>query len=568
MQLHTFVFRYSFLILLGVIFFSACGPGTPRDKHIIADPDKMDQNTAENIRVALDFSLQNNGKVDDSLLLVQPGIVSDFYKTRDYSPIWCSKEKWEPLADSLYDFIINARLSGLYPNDYFGQKLKLLKDKLDHDSLQRMDAALWTRADLMFTDGFMHIIRDLKQGRLKTDSLTLSKDSSLDNNFYTGNLKTLLANQQFTSLLNSLEPRHKGYWELKKGIPAFLDSMDNKTYTYIKYPYKKGDSRDSTTFVRSLRQRLQEAGVMEISAAMPDTAQLKAALKKIQQQKGLTADGKISTALIRSLNTSDAERFKRIAITLDRYKQLPEKMPEKYIWVNLPGYYLRVMDHDTLALESKIICGKPDTRTPLLTSRITDMVTYPTWTVPTSIIVKSYLPKLKNNPNYISKIGLKLMNNKGESVDPSSISWSKYSRGIPFKVMQASGDNNALGIFKFNFNNPYAVYLHDTNQRYLFKNSVRALSHGCVRVQEWEKLAFYISKNDSINSPNRENLKYNTDSIRHWIARKVNRRIDVRNQVPLFIRYFSCEGKQGKIQFYDDIYGEDRLLREKYFANK
>jgi murein L,D-transpeptidase YcbB/YkuD len=83
--------------------------------------------------------------------------------------------------------------------------------------------------------------------------------------------------------------------------------------------------------------------------------------------------------------------------------------------------------------------------------------------------------------------------------------------------MQGSGDNNALGVMKFNFNNPYAVYLHDTNQRYLFKNSFRALSHGCVRVQDWEKLAFYIARNDSIHNPK---VKYNTDSIRNWIAAK------------------------------------------------
>jgi murein L,D-transpeptidase YcbB/YkuD len=268
------------------------------------------------------------------------------------------------------------------------------------------------------------------------------------------------------------------------------------------------------------------------------------------------------------MNTSDAERFKRIAITLDRYKQLPDTMPEKYIWVNLPAYYLWVIDHDTIALESKVICGKPDTRTPLLNSEITDMVTYPTWTVPTSIIAKQYLPRLKTNPGYLAKLGLKLVNSKGETVDAYSVNWSKYSKGIPFKVMQNSGDNNALGIFKFNFNNPYAVYLHDTNQRYLFKNGARALSHGCVRVQDWQQLAFYIARNDSMNITSPAALKYNTDSIKNWIANKQHRSIYVKNRIPIFIRYFSCEGKDGKIKFYDDIYGEDKVMREKYFADK
>ena len=78
----------------------------------------------------------------------------------------------------------------------------------------------------------------------------------------------------------------------------------------------------------------------------------------------------------------------------------------------------------------------------------------------------------------------------------------------------------------------------------------------------------FIARNDSINSTQRDSLKYTTDSIRNWIAHKERKRIDVKNHIPLFIRYFSCEGKDGKVLFYDDIYGEDKILREKYFAGK
>ena len=247
---------------------------------------------------------------------------------------------------------------------------------------------------------------------------------------------------------------------------------------------------------------------------------------------------------------------------------LPDSMPEKFVWVNLPGYYLQVWDHDTIAFTSKIICGKAETRTPLLTSTISDMVTYPTWTVPTSIIAKQYLPKLKLNPNYLAKIGLKLVTEKGVDVDPATIKWSKYKKGIPFKVIQNSGDDNALGVIKFNFNNPFAVYLHDTNQRYLFKNSKRAFSHGCVRVQEWQKLAVFIAENDSINLKPGDQLLYNTDSIFTWIAAKKHQRINVKNELRLFITYYSCEAKDGKIKFYEDIYGDDKELREKYFNDK
>ena len=556
------------IIILCLFIISCNGSGAPKDKQIVKDPEHMDKKTAENITAVLEFAMKNNGKVDDSIRLNLWDIVNSFYSSTDYQPVWSSKEKWEPLADSLYNLITNAELEGLFPKDYHFKNLQSLKNKLDTDSLTRMDAALWTRADLMFTDAFMRLIKDLKQGRLQHDSITISKDSAAGTDFFIQNLNSLIEKKQFTALLNSVQPANKGYWELKKGIKRFLDSMDRRTYTYITYPYKKGDAKDSLFFIKIFQKRLNESGAITFTNKLPDSVQLDEAVKKYQKQKGVKADGKISASLIKIINTSDVERFKRIAITLDRYKQLPKKMPEKYIWVNLPGYYLWVIDHDTVALESKVICGKPDTRTPLLNSVITDMVTYPTWTVPTSIIAKQYLPKLKNNPGYLAKLGLKLVNGKGETIDGYSVNWSKYTKGIPFKVMQGSGDNNALGIFKFNFNNPYAVYLHDTNQRYLFKNASRALSHGCVRVQEWEKLAFYIARNDSVNNRSADTLKYNTDSIKNWIANKERHRIDVKNKIPIYIRYFSCEGKDGKIKFYDDIYGEDKVLREKYFTDK
>lgn len=558
------------LIIL-CLFILACNSNNKeqvKDKQIVTNPNKIDAVTTDNIKTAIEFAMANAGKIDDTIKLQMVKAVDAFYKTTEYEPIWSKKEKWQPLADTLFNFIQNAELQGLFPKDYHNKNLQSLKNTLDKDSLKRMDAVLWSKVDMMLTDGFMHLVYDLKHGRLQADSLSLNKDSVLAETFFAATLKKVIDKNEFTKTLNEIQPKHKGYWALKSGIKHFLDSMDRRVYTYVTYPYKKGDVKDSSFFIKTLQKRLAESNCFDFTNKMPDSAQLSNAVKKYQKNKGLKADGTISSALIKTLNVSDAERFKRVAITLDRYKQMPEEMPKKFIWVNLPSFYLQVWDNDTLALESKVICGKPDTRTPLLTSKITDMVTYPTWTVPTSIIAKQYLPKLKNNPNYLSRLGLRLVNGKGETISGSSVNWSKYSKGIPYKVMQGSGDNNALGVFKFNFNNPYAVYLHDTNQRYLFKNASRALSHGCVRVQEWEKLAFYISRNDSVNLKTGDTLRYNTDSIKNWIAQKEHHRLDVKNQIPVYIRYFSCEGKDGKIKFYDDIYGEDKILREKYFATK
>jgi murein L,D-transpeptidase YcbB/YkuD len=113
---------------------------------------------------------------------------------------------------------------------------------------------------------------------------------------------------------------------------------------------------------------------------------------------------------------------------------------------------------------------------------------------------------------------------------------------------------------KFNFRNKYEVYLHDTNARGLFARSNRALSHGCVRVQQWSKLANYLAHSDSI--------RYPRDTIAAWLKRQEKHTVVISEKIPVYIRYFTCSADEGKIKFFDDIYADDKLLRERNFAGR
>ncbi len=415
------------------------------------------------------------------------------------------------------------------------------------------------KADIMFTDAYMSMAKDLSLGRLSRDSVTLRNDSALNDTFFLNNFKQALAQKNIRGLLEQLEPTLRGYDSLKAAIPQFLDSAKFVQTTYITYPNK-----DSVVLMGQVEKRLAELGFTDES----DTASLKKIIVRYQKQHNIVpATGKVGDKTVSSLNNSDWQQFKRIAVNLDRYKLLPDSLPHQYIWVNLPGFYMQLWDDDTLALQSKIVVGKPLTRTPLLTSKITDMVTYPQWTIPESIIIKEVLPGLKKDTNYLRKKGFSLVNDKGDEVYASSVKWAKYTKGIPYKVVQGSGDDNALGVLKFNFNNKYAVYMHDTNQRYYFGRAFRALSHGCVRVQQWDKLAHFIINNDSLNAPPTANT-FKTDSLKAWLKRKEKHVIAVKTRLPVYFRYFGCDGINGKVKFYDDIYNEDRMLSDRYFAKK
>lgn len=553
-----------FLFIISIWLLGSCQEAEQSSNDTVEQPVQMDDAVTGRIPVLLKRTM--NGKPDpqDSIVLHSPELVSVFYQQRTYKPCWSIKEQLTPLADSLLRFINAVEVYGLYPEVYHSTMLQQLFQRFAADSsgtADRRNVLLWARTDLLLTDAYLTIARHLHRGRLMPDSIYRPADSINVQELYVNLLKQTLQEGRVKTHLQSLEPSQRGYQILKEALGGFLDTAQlNRVYTYLQYPYK-----DSILFVQSLVKRLKEEGLVSWQQSMPDSLQLKEALTLLQKKAGLTVDGRFGQQVVSWLNNTDPEKFRRIAINLDRYKLMTKPLPDRFIWVNLPGYYLRVWEHDSLVLESKVIVGKSKTRTPLLSSSITDMVTYPQWTIPNSIIVKEILPALKRNPGYLEKKGYMLLTWEGEWVDPYLVDWSKYTKGIPYKIVQGSGDDNALGILKFNFHNKYSVYMHDTNQRYLFKNQSRALSHGCVRVQEWQKLAWYVLQVDSLAAvqTNPASASYTqSDSVQAWLSRKERRVIPVKSRIPVYFRYFTAEGnKEKKLLLYPDIYGEDASVR-------
>ena len=539
----------------------------PEEKVIVKAPEKMDDKVKELIRSFLEYSASKNERMDDSTVLYQLPILTDLYKQKTFAPQWSSSQKWLAQGDSLLLFIEKAKLYGLFPTDYHSHQLAILKKIFAGDALkdkETQDAASWARADLMLSDALVSIFHDIKLGRLPNDSITLRKDSVLSEDFISSKFNAAASGLSLNVIMSTLEPKYKGYHELKEAVRNFLDSADFNPITPIVFPNKNRDELKAAVV-----KRLFEAGYIDSLNAQPDSLQLAGVLKKFQKNNRQTIDGKIGSQTIRMLNLSDAEKFDRIAITMDRYKMLSDSFPEKYIWVNIPSYSLKLMNRDTLILNSKVVVGKPITRTPVLTSAVSEIITYPQWTIPESIVEKEIIPGMKKDTGYLRKKGYMILNYKNEEVSPDSVDWAKYEKKIPYKVIQGSGDDNALGVLKFNFPNKYSVYLHDTNQRYFFGQDIRALSHGCVRVQEWEKMAFYIMNNQvDSNVKKKKPNEITLDSMTHWLAIKEKHSIPLRKRIPVYIRYFTCEANDGRIRFFEDIYEEDKKMIELLFANK
>lgn len=526
------------------------------EKEIVEKPEEINVKAEDIIQGTLKDILKNGKDIDDSFKIKNAAIVQHLYDQQSFQPLWSGQGSFASWGDSLFSLIDSSRYYGLFPKDYYHFKLSELRKELtDTIKENKLDAAKWAYSDLLLTSAFVQIVKDLSKGRLLPDSI-LAKDSSLTPEFFSGYFKQF-KQEPIDSFTAHLEPQYSGYRELKQGLHRFLKKASLKKHTRI-------DAKDSLQLPVLVYKRLTEEDSLKLdNQEDPDSITVAAAIKKYQKRRGQKADGKISTALVNKLNDNDNEKFIRIAITMDKFKMLPP-LPEQYIWVNIPSYYLQIRDSDTVVLTSRVVVGKPETKTPLITSAITDMITYPKWHIPESIIKKDILPGLKRDPGYTLRKGYTLFDKNDKEVDPYTVNWSKFKEGIPYKVVQGSGDENALGVMKFNFPNKHSVYLHDTNQRYLFSKSSRALSHGCVRVQAWQELAYFLLRNDSAYSER----AIPVDSVNNWLALKQKHVIPVRKKLPLFIRYFTCETKDDHLVFYEDVYGEDRRIREEIFSDK
>ena len=553
--------RYTLISLFIFLISSACeGPPPPKPKpkpkEIVKIPEKMDPTVSKQILGLIDQAIQNMGKADDTILLSRPDIVAAWYNDRDGERLWSKDKEWLPRADSMADFIRHSEAFGLFPSNYHDADIFSIFNKLK-DSTARMDAALWARGEIMLSDAFNTMAHDIKLGRIPMDSISLRKDTIMDIPFFTRLRDSMVLLNDPSMMLVALEPVNERYRNLRASIPAFLDSMDRTVYTYILFP-----KEDTLVFVKQLQDRLFEGHYINFNDHTADSIEMAAAVKKAQVARGLKVDGKAGPALVGSLNNTGMEKLRRIAINLDRLKQLPDSLPVSYIWVNIPSFKMQVYDSGKVKLESKIIVGQPKTRTPVLNSSLTNMITFPQWTVPYSIIFKEMLPKIQKDVKYLDEQNLMVVDHNDSVIDPATIDWSKLNKKhFPYLIRQRQGDDNSLGVMKFNFSNKYEVYMHDTNARSMFGRSNRALSHGCVRVQKWDSLSHYLVTKDPRPIPE--------DSLKVWLVRQEKHYITLKQKIPVYLRYYTCEVKDdGKIQFFDDIYGEDKELRMRYFVTK
>lgn len=249
--------------------------------------------------------------------------------------------------------------------------------------------------------------------------------------------------------------------------------------------------------------------------------------------------------------SSEGLMRKKIWVNLERTKWLQPDLGEQYVWINLPEYRLQVVEKGNIIETHKIIIGKKERRTPVLSSAFNGIIINPKWTVPPTILKNDLVPKASANRGYFASNRLTIFDKKsGKQVSADHWNPSTYSS---YRYVQQTGKLNSLGQIKFDFPNKHMVYLHDTNNRTRFAENQRALSSGCVRVEHPFDLAETIFKIEGVS--------ISRSTIDTLVAKEKTKNIKLNKRVNVHQVYFTAViDSTDNIQLLNDIYSLDNVL--------
>lgn len=310
-----------------------------------------------------------------------------------------------------------------------------------------------------------------------------------------------------------------------------------------------------------LRQRLNDYLTYDIMNADPYyyDSQLVDAVKQFQAKMGLKSDGVIGPETLSLLNRTLEDERKQILVNIARLQQ-PEWQgrPDLRIEVDIARYWLTAYENGQVVFEMPVVVGTKQRQTNRFSTVMTGVRLNPGWTLPPTIKSEDYIPKLRTNPEWVSEQGVMIYSSWDEDaqpVDPTTIDWN-YLPDNAIRAMRfykLAGDDNPLGRYRFLMNNQYDIYLHDTNQRYLFNKDNRAFSSGCVRVEDPRKIAEFLLKNDE---------GWNDQRIDQVLEKGDTYNVRASRSIPVYFDYKTAWlDEDGKLVLGNDIYSLDAAVK-------
>ncbi|PJB70531.1 MAG: murein L,D-transpeptidase [Alphaproteobacteria bacterium CG_4_9_14_3_um_filter_47_13] len=529
------------LLLIMVVIVMSCGYALRSDAQYSRGMSDLEMSSL------LSKKLQKSGfEADKMIRFFDPVSIRAFYEARDYRPLW---NDTEDIRDILGIFEASWT-HGLNPNEYHVTQIKqfLKEGRRDGSGLE-----------LAVTDGVMRYGHDLggmrfdpslikqkaEYWRMPVDGLTL--------------MKTVTASHDYVQAIKDFAPDNTLYVALQKELVRLL--QEESGYDHV-LPMGFGGSNhfipgSKSKDVVSLRIRLGVQYKPEYGAENYYDDNTASAMMAFQRAHGLEPDGIIGPQSLAVLNRSNRDRMEQIVANLERARWLPQEKPDRYLLVNIPQQLVWAVDKGKTVFEMKVVVGMPWRRTKEFTTEVKGVRFNPNWTVPIGIKMADFLPKLKENPDYLTEKNIEIIKGYGKeavTLDPHAIDWNTvgWKEMGAMRFVQNPGDDNALGAVRILMPNIYNIYMHDTNHPEFFERGQRTYSSGCIRLHEPEKMANFVLGGNGDWSPR------DMDGI---IATGKTTEVMTSKPFPVYIIYQTVwlDGK-GQIVYGSDVYKRDREL--------
>ncbi|MCB1509151.1 MAG: L,D-transpeptidase family protein, partial [Hyphomicrobiaceae bacterium] len=480
--------------------------------------------------------------------------IAEFYSAREFAPVFLDAGAINARGQAVLETLAAAAREGLDPEAYDAPETARI-------AAEATDAAA---TELRLARAALHYARDAYTGRIAPGDV--ASDITIERHIANPVeiLATLADAPDAGATLLAYNPPHEGYRLLRDALARLRHDAEDEHHVEVPAgsTLRLGDVDSRVALLRErLGVAMPENAPPGIGAAEPafdperfDEA-LEQAVKTFQDEHGLAADGIVGPATLASLNAGAGDLIPEVIANMERWRWLPRDLGRFHVFVNVPEYRVFVVRGGETVHTTRVIVGQRQHRTPIFSDEMEHIVVNPYWHVPTSILTNEMLPRIQADPTYLSRANYEVVARVGgrsQVVDPTAIDWSTVRRGQVY-VRQRPGGGNALGQIKFMFPNQHSVYLHDTSSRGLFTRDRRALSHGCVRVENPFEFADVILSEERQWTPAR---------VRGLVGGS-ERTIALDSHLPVHLAYFTARvDDEGRLRMFDDIYGHNARTRQ------
>ena len=486
--------------------------------------------------------------------------VETFYG--DYKKlVWIDGTGISEKAKTAIAVLADAASVGLDPWDY---AVQIPPDSFDSADMNKRYSELAT-FEVALSSAVATYVQDAVRGRIDPNRISGYHDFKRKDVNLAAALKNVVLSGNIRNYLESRSPLNDDFRVLKAELAKLRAETggDDRVVIAEGTLLKPGESNpELANIIKGVVRHGSDALKTDHSVTIatykgtPDyTPELVALVEAFQKENGLKPDGVVGKASIRKLVGGDsvADKVAKLEVALEQARWLPVDLGARHVFINQPAFMVYYHEDGREKFSMRTVVGSTSNQTYFFEDRVQTVEVNPYWGVPQSIIINEMLPKLRNDPSYLDRMGYEVAVG-GRAVPSSSVNWHGSTAGV--SVRQPPSGDNALGELKILFPNTHAIYMHDTPSKSFFKKDMRALSHGCVRLAEPRKMAAAV-------------LGVSEADVGKEIAAGGNRALPVKADIPIYIAYFTAwPNKDGAVEYFDDVYGRDDYMRKAFEATR